>query len=38
MGNLEGTIYGLIIIAAIVGWAVIEFVLWLLGHIDISWI
>lgn len=40
MGHLpdvEKAIYLLLVIAALVGWAVIELILWILSHVNISW-
>lgn len=40
MGNLpdvDKAFYLLLVLAALLGWAVIEFILWIFSHISISW-
>jgi len=35
---IEGAIVGYLIITAILGWAVIEIIIWLFSHIEFNWI
>ncbi len=37
MGNLDGAITACLVVAALVGWAVIEGLIWIFSHVSIEW-